>query len=198
MKRVLFVLLTLVTFSASAQEFKPFKVNLSLGFAKPLPGKASGGVLLAIEPKYSFTDNFEVGLRLESAIVARNVEQNGNSTTGDLASMGSGLLTGNYLIGNGSFRPFVGAGVGLFAIASAGNITVVDGQTSQDVAFVGETKLGGMVRAGFKTGHFVLSVEYNAVPVSKLSTVSASSIKLDSKNSYLGVKLGFDIGGGRI
>ena len=197
MKRILLVLFTLVTFSAKAQEFKPFKVNLSLGFAKPLTGSASGGFLFAVEPKYGLSDNIDVGVRLESALVARGVTVNGNTTTGDIAGLTSALLTGNYLISTGSFRPFVGAGVGVFSVASGGTITVTDGQTPQDVTFSSQTKFGGMVRAGFKTGHFVLGVEYNAVPVSTVSTIQASSIKLDSKNSYLGIKLGFDIGGGR-
>ena len=197
MKRVLIALFALVTFSASAQEFKPFKVNLSLGFAKPLGGTASGGFLFAVEPKYGLSDNFDVGVRLESALVARSVERNGNTTTGDIAGLSSALLTGNYTIGEGGFRPFVGAGVGIFSVSSGGTVTIMDGQTPQDLTFTSQTKFGAMVRAGFKTGHFVLGVEYNAVPVSTVSTIQASSITLDSKNSYLGIKLGFDIGGGR-
>lgn len=197
MKRILVVLFALVTFSATAQDFKPFKVNVSLGFAKPLTGSASGGFLLAVEPKYGLSDNFDVGVRLESAFVARSVERNGTTTTGDIAGLNSALLTGNYLISTGTFRPFIGAGVGIFSVSSGGTVSVTDGQTPQDVTFVSETKFGGMVRAGFKTGHFVLSVEYNAVPTSTVSTISASSLKLDSKNSYLGIKLGVDLGGGR-
>lgn len=198
MKRIFFVLFSFIAFSATAQEFKPFKVNLSLGFAKPLTGNASGGVLFAVEPKYGLSDNFDLGLRLESALIARGVTVNGNTTTGDIAGLSSALITGNYLLSTGNFRPFIGAGVGIFSVASGGTISVTSGQTPQDVTFSSETKFGGMIRAGFKTGHFVLGVEYNAVPTSTISTTSASSLKLDSKNSYLGVKLGFDIGGGRL
>ena len=198
MKRIFIALFTLVAFSATAQEFKPFKVNLSLGFAKPLSGGASGGVLYAIEPKYGLSDNLDLGLRLEGAVVARGVEVNGNTTTGDFAGISSALITGNYILGTGGFRPFIGAGIGIFNVASAGTITVMNGQTPQDVTFSSATKFGGMLRAGFKTGHFVLGVEYNAVPTSTVASTNVSSLKLDSKNSYLGVKLGFDIGGGRL
>ncbi|MBC7569036.1 MAG: hypothetical protein H7319_04785, partial [Spirosoma sp.] len=84
----------LVAVSASAQEFKPFKVNVSLGFAKPLGVGASGGVLFGIEPKYGLNDNIDLGVRLESALVARGVTVMGESATGDVAGISSAVLTG--------------------------------------------------------------------------------------------------------
>lgn len=194
MKRYLLSLFMLVALSAAAQEYKPFKVNVSLGYAKPLSSGISGGVLFAIEPKYGLSDNFDLGLRLEWAVVARGVVSSGNTVTGDVGAFGSYLITGNYLFGTGGVRPFLGVGAGLFSVASGGVVTVVDGQSNQQVTLVGETKFGGMIRGGIKAGHFVLGVEYNAVPTTsnKLSTTT-----IDSKNAYLGIKLGFDIGGGR-
>lgn len=189
----------LVAVSASAQEFKPFKVNLSLGFAKPLGVGASGGVLFGIEPKYGLNDNIDLGVRLESALVARGVTVMGESATGDVAAINSAVLTGNYLLSTGGFRPFIGLGLGLFNVASAGVVTVDNGQTDEDVTFSQATKFGAMVRAGFKTGHFVLGVEYNAISASDGLRISSSANvgTISIKNSYLGVKLGFDIGGGR-
>ncbi|QDK79539.1 outer membrane beta-barrel protein [Spirosoma sp. KCTC 42546] len=195
MKGYLFSLCMLVALSATAQEFKPFKVNVSLGFAKPLGVGASGGVLFAIEPKYGLSDNFDLGLRLETALVARSIVSNGNSVTGDIGAFGSYLITGNYLFGTGNTRPFLGAGLGVYRVASGGTVTVVDGQSPQQVSLVAETKFGGMIRAGLKTGHFVIGVEYNAVPT---TSNKLSSTTIDSKNAYLGIKLGFDIGGGRL
>ena len=194
MRRYLFSLLMLVTLSATAQEFKPFKVNVSIGYAKAIGAGLSGGVLVSLEPKYGLSDNFDLGLRLESAFIARGVTYNGNTTTGDAAAFGSYLLTGTYLIGTGGIRPFVGVGAGLFSVASGGTITVVNNQTPQDVVFVAETKFGAMIRAGIKAGHFVAAVEYNAVPT---TTNKLANTTIDSKNAYLGIKVGFDIGGGR-
>jgi len=194
MKRVLIVLFTLAAFSATAQEYKPFKVNLSLGFAKPLSSGVSGGVLFAIEPKYGISDNIDLGLRLESALVARAVVSSGNTVSGEIGAFGSYLLTGNYLFGTGGVRPFLGLGAGLYSIASGGVVTVVDGQSPEDVTLVGATKFGGMIRGGIKAGHFVLGVEYNAVPTTSNRLTNTT---IESKNAYLGVKVGFDIGGGR-
>ena len=80
----------LVALSATAQEYKPFKVNVSVGYAKPFNAGTSGGFLFAVEPKYGVTDNFDVGLRLEAASVARGIKYNGNTTTGDVGTYGFG------------------------------------------------------------------------------------------------------------
>lgn len=194
MKNYLAGLFMLAALSASAQVYKPFKVNVSVGYAKPLNAGVSGGFLVAVEPKYGITDHFDLGLRLESAFVARGIVRNGNTTTSDVGAFGSYLITGNYLFGTEGIRPFLGAGVGLYSVASGGSVTVTDGQTPQEVNFVSDTKFGGMIRAGIKTGHFVAAVEYNAAPTTD-NTIGTT--KISSENAYLGVKVGFDIGGGR-
>lgn len=187
----------LVAFSATAQEYKPFKVNVSLGYAKPFNSGVSGGFLVAVEPKYGVSDNFDIGLRLEGAFVARGVKYNGNTTTGDVGSYASYLLTGNYMFGDGSVRPFLGAGVGLYTIGAAGSVVISNnGTTNDNINFVTDNKFGGMVRAGIKAGHFVAGVEYNAIPTS--SNKTTSGLTITSENAYLGIKVGFDIGGGKM
>lgn len=195
MKKYLASLLVLVALSATAQEYKPFKVNVSVGFAKPLNAGVSGGVLFAVEPKYGLSDHFDIGLRLESALVARGIEVSGNTTKSDVGAFNSYLLTGNYLFGTSNVRPFLGAGIGFYSIGAAGTVTTTSGQSAQDVTFVNDTKFGGMIRGGIKAGHFVAAVEYNAAPTTSNNTIG--STKVTSENAYLGVKVGFDIGGGR-
>ncbi|RIV21168.1 hypothetical protein DYU11_17220 [Fibrisoma montanum] len=195
MKKLLLSICLLGALSATAQEYKPFKVNASIGFAKPLSPGVDGGFLLAIEPKYGVTDHFDLGLRLESAWVARGVQVNGSTTTGDVGAFSSVLVTGNYLFGESKVRPFLGAGVGLFVVGAAGTVVITDGQNNnQNVEFVNDTKFGGMIRGGVKVGHFVAAVEYNAAPT---TDNRLGNTTVTSENSYLGVKVGFDIGGGR-
>lgn len=164
--------------------------------AKPLASGVSGGVLFAIEPKYGINDHIDLGLRLENAIVARGIVSNNNTVTAsDFGNFRSGLLTINCLLGTTNTRPFIGLGAGVYSVASAGTVTVIDGQSPKDVNLAAETKFGGMIRAGLKTGHFVIAAEYNAIPT---TTNKLTSITIDSKYAYLGIKLGFDIGGGRL
>ncbi len=194
-------MILLMGVTAQAQEFKPFKVNVSLGAAIPSGG---GGVLFAVEPKYGLSDQIDIGLRIEAAAMARNVVVNGNTTSGNVQGAYSYLLTGNYMLSNQNFRPFVGIGAGLYGIASTSFTATGSGSNTQsnNGSIAAGTVFGGMARVGFKTGHFVLGVEYNLVP-------NTNSLLLDdrgnaqigttvqSKNSYVGVKVGFDIGGGR-
>lgn len=194
MKRCVYALFMLLTVSATAQEYKPFKVNVSIGIAKPLGAGVSGGALLSLEPKYGITDNIDLGLRLESAFVARGIVVNGNTTTSDVGAFSSYLLTGNYLFGTSNVRPFLGLGLGAFVVSAAGTVVVTNGTTNQDVNFVSDTKFGGMIRGGVKAGHFVAAVEYNAAPTTSNRLGNAT---ISSENAYLGIKVGFDIGGGR-
>ncbi|UFH51956.1 hypothetical protein [Spirosoma sp. KNUC1025] len=197
MKRIFSFFLVLIAFSARAQEYKPFKVNLSIGYAKALGEGLSGGFLFAAEPKYGLSDNFDLGLRIESAGIARGVTiSNNNQTyTGKVSAFTSGLLTGTYLIGTGGIRPFLGLGAGIYSVGESDTFSVTNGQGApENVKISSETKFGFMVRAGIKAGHFVAGVEYNAVPT---TAVKLTNTTIDSKNAYLGIKIGIDLGGGR-
>ena len=190
-----------VAVAAQAQTtFKPFKVNVSIGAAIPSGG---GGVLFAIEPKYGINDQIDIGLRLESAVMARDVVVNGNTSSGNAQGAFSYILTGNYILSDEGFRPFVGIGAGIYGIAgTAFTATSGTGGTSTNGNINAATVFGGMGRVGFKTGHFVLGVEYNFIPNSNSVVYDSNATtkigtSVQSKNSYAGIKIGFDIGGGR-
>lgn len=194
MKKLFFaVAILIVSLSLNAQEYKPFKVDVALGYAIPGGKGAKGGVLFAIEPKYAVIDQLTVGLRMEAAVVARgyagtNVEE---EMEVDVKASGSYILTGDYYYtAKRGFRPFSGVGAGIFSIAAASVST-----GSETVAAGAGSKFGGLVRSGFEAGHFRFAVEYNLVPKTKMTTETNETI--ESKNSYIGIKIGATIGGGR-
>ena len=90
----------------------------------------------------------------------------------------------------------MGAGVGLFTVV---DVSFSEGSGSANGGISGGNKFGGMLRAGFKANHFVLGVEYNAIPKTRgiVLGTSGANFNYESPNSYLGIKLGLDIGGGR-
>src|SRR6185503_20524664 len=104
----IFSFITIFSFSAAAQDdLKPFKVDVSVGYAIPGGDGAKGGVLFAVEPKYGVIPGFSVGLRMEAAIVARfgGYDENGNINDVSVKGSGSYLLTGDYYFrDNYSFR----------------------------------------------------------------------------------------------
>ena len=182
------------TMAQSESDLKPFKVDVSLGYAIPGGTGAKGGVLFAIEPKYAVISNLAVGLRMEAAVIARfsGYDADGIPNDGSVKAAGSYLATGDYYFSdNYSFRPFAGAGAGIFSLASAEF-------DSDQGAISGGTKFGGMVRGGIEMKHFRLGVEYNIVPKTTFTGFdnNGNETKLTSKNGYIGIKLGVCIGGG--
>jgi len=115
-------------------------------------------------------------------VVARATQDpNGDYVSGEVKAAASYLLTGDYYLNTNHFRPFVGAGLGIFKTAAASvdsNGDVVEGASA--------AKFGGTPRVGFEFGHFRMAVEYNVV--GKTNSIN---------NNYLGIKLGFFAGGGR-
>lgn len=205
MKKIqILLLITVAAISVHAQDYKPVKVGIGLGYASPGGSGAKGGVLFYLEPAYRVNDKIAVGLRLESAIMARGVDISGASasTTVDLevSAAGSYTVNGQYYFSNNSFRPFAGLGFGIYTIASAKASTT--STTSTSSVSVASNKFGFYPRFGFDVGHFTMQLEYNIVPSTKSTALivagsTVTSVTSESKNSYLGIKAGFFFGGGK-
>jgi len=180
--------------SVNAQDgeriFKRFKGDVSLGYAAPLGSNSDGGVLFAMEPKFAVMDKLCLGLRIEGAVMARFTNNNGNGYTDvDNAKLAASYVAtaDYYFTNNYSFRPFVGAGAGIFGIAN------VDENTTEDnVATV--AKFGGIIRAGAEVKHFRFGLECNIIP--NTDNRDFNNVVTVSKNSYIGLKVGFCFGGG--
>jgi len=172
----------------NSRVFKKFKVDISLGYASPSSSSSSsqgskfnGGAIFAIEPKFAVIDPLAIGVRVEAAVIAHiyndnNSNSNSNNTNGK-ANL-SYLLTADYYFTKSSFRPFIGAGGGIYSTASIDSGTV--NSNSSSVPYT--SQFGFMARAGFELGHLRIGAEYNFV---------------SNSASYLGLKIGACIGGGR-
>jgi outer membrane protein W len=196
MPRLVILLLSLISttsvFSQSKDSYNPIKVDLSLGYALPSGNGSKGGALFAFEPKYSFLDNLSVGLRFETALMARGVESsNGSTSTNiEIKASGSYIATGDYYFtGNRSFRPFVGTGMGIFRLAAATVATA-----GADVSDL-KVKFGAMFRTGFEASWLRVGFEYNIIPDTKFISQIGIPTEFTYKNSYIGIKLGVCFGG---
>jgi opacity protein-like surface antigen len=194
MKKILVVLsLVIVAVSASyAQEYKKFRVGLGLGYALAGGNGSSGGVLIALEPSYRIQDNLSLGLRLESALITRGFS--GTVPSGasiDVAGITSYTLNGQYYFGESSFRPFVGAGLGIYSLAAISTKFTSGGVTTAN-DFASESKFGFYPRVGFDYGHFNITIDYNLVPSTAITGSSDSFT-----NNYFGIRIGAYFGGGK-
>jgi hypothetical protein len=193
---VLIVVAAMLAGSAIGQtNLKPFKVDLSLGYAIPGGDGAKGGVIFVIEPKYAVLPPLSLGLRMEAALIARfgGFDSEGNPNNVDVKGSGSYLATGDYyFVNNYALRPFAGIGLGVYRIAGVEVNSTTEGTSTA-------SKFGQMIRAGVELSHFRMAVEYNIVPSTTFSgwDMNGNPATLTSKNSYIGIKAGVCIGGGR-
>lgn len=193
MKKIILSLVCLMTFAfAPAQEKGKFRVGLDLGYT--IPSGGGGGVLLSLEPKYNITDNSNIGLRLGSAAMVRNiVATNGTELNAELGANGSYIATYDYYFkGSSSFVPYVGCGAGIYSLANVEISSQSAGSSNLDA----NSKFGGLLRTGFEWGKFRMGLEYNMVPKSNIQTLAGVTTGT-AKNSYLGIYLGFYVGGGK-
>ena len=192
-KVILVVLLAFVFTNGYSQEEGKFRVGLDLGF---VPTGGGGGGMLSIEPKFNITDNMNVGLRLGGAGIAKDI-QTTTTTSAEVSANGSVVGTYDYYFhksGSGSsFAPYVGAGFGYYSLA---NVKVDDTSESTEITPAVSGVMGGLIRAGFEWAGFRMGVEYNVLPDSDLEDLNGNVIGT-AKNTYLGIHIGFFVGGGK-
>ena len=191
-KIILSAFIALLSFSGYAQKKDGFRVGLDFGI---VPASDGGGVFLSLEPKYNIKDNMNVGLRIGGAAIVRDVNNFGTTTNAKVSANGSYVATYDYYFNASgkSFVPYIGGGAGYYSIA---NIEFDDTNNSNDLQVDAAGKMGGLVRGGFEWGKFRMGLEYNLVPKSTLQDINGNN-KGTVGNSYLGIHLGFYVGGGK-
>ncbi len=194
MKKIILSIIVIVAAAVSSHAqttvFKAFRVGLGGGYAIPSGEGSKGGVLFYLEPNYAINDNLSFGLRMEFAIMARGYATSSNNTLNsdfDVSAVGSYTLNSQYYFNTNGFRPFIGAGIGLYSFASS---TVSDGNDPYTVA--SGSQLGFYPRVGFDAGHFTVSLDYNIIGKTKIEGSDNSF-----KNNYFGIRVGGFFGGGR-
>lgn len=177
-----------------SQEEGKFRVGLDLGYT--VPSNGGGGILFSLEPKYNLKDNMNVGLRIGAAAMIRDISTEGETTSAKVSANGSYVGTYDYYFNNSgsSFVPYIGGGAGYYSIANV-EFDDVD-ESSSSTSLDASGKMGGLIRGGFEWGKFRMGIEYNLVPKSELQDMSGSKIG-NVSNAYLGIHLGFYVGGGK-
>jgi hypothetical protein len=192
-KIILLALITLAVANGYSQKKGGFRVGLDFGY---VPTGGGGGGMFSIEPKYNIKDNMNVGLRLGGAGIAKDI-QTTTTTSAEVSANGSFVGTYDYYFhksGSGSsFAPYVGAGFGYYSLA---NVKVDDTSNANDISPDVTGLMGGLIRAGFEWAGFRMGLEYNVLPDSDLENLDGSFYGT-AKNTYLGIHIGFFVGGGK-
>lgn len=200
MKRLILsiVILLVAVTTTFAQEQGKIRVSLDLGYA--IPSDGGGGLAIYLEPKYNLKDNMSVGIRLGFATLIKNVKSTASSDVfeGEIGANFSYLATFDYHF-NGSessFVPYVGGGLGYVSVANIELQSVNSSDTVDTRKFEAGGKFGGMIRAGFEWAKFRMGVDLNIIPKSDFENLNGDIIG-SAKNSYIGISLGFFVGGGK-
>ncbi|HEX3384584.1 MAG TPA: outer membrane beta-barrel protein [Mucilaginibacter sp.] len=158
-KLLLFAALSSFAFLAEAQStvYKAFKVDLDLGYAIPSSGNGTGtkaGATFTVEPHYRLSDDLAIGFRFEGAALGYE-EFNGTRNKVHISVLTSYCPSLEYYFSKGGFRPFAGAGAGIFSQQSV--------STSSNTATLvpAGTNFGFFPRIGFEAGHFRASASYD-------------------------------------
>ncbi|MEO6849886.1 MAG: hypothetical protein ABI203_01890 [Mucilaginibacter sp.] len=180
MKKILLLFTFIgITFLANAQStYKAFKVDIDLGYAIPSASTGGGtkaGATFTIEPHYRLSDDLAVGFRLEGAGLGYE-DNNATSDKVHVSILSSYCPTLEYYFAKTGFRPFAGAGMGIFSQQS---VTATDGSAT---LVPGASRFGFFPRLGFEAGHFRMSAAYNVV---------------GNNQSYAAFTIGAFFGGGK-
>lgn len=193
-KIILLVFVNMALANGYAQEKGKFRVGLDFGF---VPSDGGGGAMFSLEPKFNIQENMNIGLRIGGAAIAKNIQNNSTATSAEVSVNGSYVGTYDYYLhkSGSSFAPYIGAGFGYYEIA---NLEFDDSDVNQSTTLNPDSsrEIGGLVRAGFEWGKFRMGVEYNFIPDSTLQDINGLN-KGEVANSYVGIHLGFYLGGGK-
>lgn len=193
MKRLLlFAVVTMAGFALNAQGF--FRTDASIGGALTLGKLKSYGISAGVEPKYFFNENISVGLRLEGDVLfGGSIDAEGEDVTVGLSSRAANGLKGEYYLGSGNTKPFVGLMLGYYTQANIG--TAVKGENSNVTASAVRT-FGVGPELGVTFGNFRISGIYHFVPGKDLVTINTAVggvEQVEVSRSYLVITLGFKV-----
>src|ERR1022692_257982 len=143
---------------AQSTDYHAFKFDVGLGYALPTYGSGTeAGATFTLQPHYRLSNDFALGLRIEAALIGYK-----NSVTGNIkiSALVSACLSGEYYLSDKGFRPFIGAGLGLFDEESA-SVNSNNYNNNSGGLSARTTNFGAYPVIGFEAGHLRISAEYD-------------------------------------
>jgi hypothetical protein len=186
MKKIVLVAMLFVSANAGAQQYRKFFFAIDVGMPN---SKLKPRGLFAMEPSYRVSDKIAVGFRMETIGIVSTIGGNEMS----LSSMG---INGHYYFPLPDVRPFCGLGIGLYNPSN--NFIMSNTETQSQ-----RNGVGIYPRIGLETGHVRLMLEYNFIQkmndyipnMNGMMGMPGHYEMVDK--SYLSIKFGFFIGGGK-
>ena len=188
MKKLWIILFAIMPSAIFAQDIG-FRLDAGLGAALTFSDMKSYGIAAFTEPKVTIGPSITAGIRFEGDVLfGGKVADEAENLEVGMSTRAAILLRGEYFIGQGKARPFVGLGVGRYTLAN----TTASGTGSASI--VAGNNFGVAPELGFAFGNFKLSAMYHIVGGSTLLTMEAGDPQ-EISNNYLGILMSFRIFG---
>lgn len=181
---------------AQAENYQPLRFDSGLaGSYVSASGRGGFGALL--EAKFMAHDNVAVGLRFEGQAMFGGSVGNDGSVQIDLGAVAAMLAKGEYYVGKGSVRPFVGLSLGVYDIASQ---SISAGPNTAGVDQKAGRYFGIAPQVGLDLGRLRLAATFNAMlgaDIEVTQMVGNAEQKASFSQNYLTFEMSIRFGGGR-
>ena len=160
--RCIITMMFMLYIVALSAQTKDFKIDASFGLSYPkdiIPNGFGLGVQTAIEPKFDI-NKFSVGTRVGFNILRAAPDVNFLAENQIDKFDVSLLLTGDYYLTKGRFRPFIGTGTGFFLLSATQGYDITS--ESGNWKSYG-CKFGGLARCGIEMPYVRISFYYTHV-----------------------------------
>ena len=198
-KELLLIAAMCSLFTLNAQIKNNLKLTIEPGVLL-LSDSDNLGIFLYAEPKLKVSKNAFFGLRIGLTLNPQSYEIHDRAqfkiNERDDNGGVSFVPTIDYYFKGNNYRPYVGGGVGAYLLSSYIDVTqVVSGGLSDNEyeVFV-NNQVGLLLRAGFESKKSRLGLEYNFISKADIE-IPNGPVMGSVDNSYLGLTIGFVIGG---
>jgi hypothetical protein len=179
---------------AEAEHYEQVRVDVGMT-ASTVAVSDRNGVGFVSEIKVNAHDNVAIGGRVEIAVMFGGRVDAESMPFGMAAA---GLVEGEYLLGTGPVRPFVGLGAGVYSMGSHTFVTDPDGATG--ISTTTGRYFGVAPQVGIDLGRVRFAATYNAIVGASVEyrwTSGGVEHREAYSQNYLSLELSFRFGGGR-
>lgn len=202
LKRVLLLqILFFCSFHLNAQVKSNIKLGIEPGFLLVTDSEKLG-IFLNVEPKLKVTKNAFIGVRVTVVFNPQKIKihntlqyyTNDEFDNGGLSFVPTfdHYFKEDYFKGK-FFTPYLGLGIGYYALARY--LDIMSLNSGDDFVAIIDRKLGFLFRGGIESNNLRIGLEYNFIPKSDIEEPNGQTIGTVD-NSYVGLSIGFILGGG--
>ena len=194
-KKLVSIIILLGVFNLNAQETSNITIRIAPGALFDTDSK-NLGISLDVEPKIKVSENAVIGLKFGLILNSQKFEISEDSPFSIDEEKDNAVIsfvpTYDYYLNSNHIRPFFGIGIGYYLVSQIALANPSQGISDGEV----NNQIGGLLRTGVELGKIRFELAYNLIPKADI-VIPNNQVIGTVDNSYLGLSIGFTIGGKR-